>query len=153
MNEGKLKVKQKGKGGWSEIEKLSDPKSNLAVVISERVRDNKPEYTIQFVLETKAATNRFIPWPIEGAENSLKDIMFSLASAAEDCITKRILDTPDPEEEADKPGKKTKLNENRPQQRKGQGGLSTLAKKDAEAKGFERGSQTERKRKKRPGAS
>lgn len=146
-----MSKKGKRKGVWSEVQTFSDPDSNLSVVVSERIR-GKPEHSVQFVHHDKMGPNRYLPVPCPGAKHPFKDIMFSLAQSAEEFIAKREAEwaAKNPEGGKDDKPKSGKPKRER-REHKPQGGLSTLAKRDAEAQGFTRGSQTERKRKK-PGS-
>lgn len=147
--ESKEKQKRKRKGVWSEVQTFTDPDSNLSVIISERIR-GKPQFSVQFVHHDKVGPNKFVPVPCPGAKHSFKDIMFSLAAKAEQFIAEREAKWEKknpPEEQSEK-----KPKQERPKERKPQGGLSMLAKMDAEKKGFKREGQTQRKRKKKTGS-
>jgi len=80
--------KQKRKGSWEEIKTLTDPNSNISVLISERIR-GKPAYSIQVVLVDSMGPNKHIEVPTPGAKHNVEDIVFSLCKAAREFIDER----------------------------------------------------------------
>ena len=145
--------KGKRRGVWSEVKTFEDPDSNLVVIVSERIR-GRHEFSMQFAHRDKMGMNRYIPFPCPGAKHDFKDIMSSLAGAATQFIEEQTAAAAKKSEE-EKKAEKPKDDKKKPRRdqhrvsRKTQGGLSTLAKKDAAEQGIDRGSQTERKKKKK----
>jgi len=78
---------KKRTGSWEQIKVLTDPQSNVSVLISERIR-GKPAYSIQVVHIDSMGPNKHIELPVPG-EHSLADIVFSLCKAADAFIEKR----------------------------------------------------------------
>lgn len=145
--------KKKRKGAvWVEAQTLSHPESGLAVVIKERTR-GPAAFSWQIIhIESDGGRSRYVPANLpglsdlkaeDGTQIQAEDVVFSLVKAARENISERM-------EKAKKTFKDKKDKDKKPRkERKVQGGLSTLAKQDAEAKGHEYKGPSERKKEKR----
>ena len=86
MSDQKQKPKQGSrKGVWEEIQRFEDPDSNVALILSERVR-GKPEISMQIVHIDDMGPNKFVPMDPKGAKTELKHIVYSLVEAAQNAV-------------------------------------------------------------------
>jgi hypothetical protein len=113
------------KNKWKEIDTLVDPKSKIAVRISE----NEGKFNLQITRELdENRLSKFINIPCEGAEHNVEDIVFTLVKMACKKIQKFSQDRQTKEE------RKRKSNHS-DNTRGNVVGLSGLARRDAEAAG------------------
>lgn len=158
---------------WDEVQTLSHPESGLGVVIKERVR-GRSSWSWHLIYTGKdGSVEKFIPGHLpaigdlkteDGAPVQMEDIVFSLVKAARENIDARFKDAKEKTDggkkrdgekrDGEKTSKKPKRDKDRRggddrKERKPQGGLSTLAKKDAQEGGHDYKSPTARKKEKR----
>ena len=145
------------KNEWTEVDTLVDPKSRITLKISER----KGQFTI--LIGREMAPNKmgkFIGVPCAGAEHPVEDIVYSLVKAAREKIEERV--------EQRKQERQEKKDKPKPESKKtyaargstfrgrghdgGKGGLSSLARKDAETGGHDYTGPTKRKKERRKDA-
>ena len=147
------KNKRKRSGVWVEAKTFHEPHSGLAVVVKERIR-GAHSYSLQVIHLDKAGQgNTFLPAlqrPIEELKADdkdvyMEDVVFSLFAAARQWISQQK------KKENPKGDRKPKKDKPRgpKKERKSEGGLSALARKDAQAKGHDYKSPSERKKEKR----
>lgn len=150
---------RKRKGAWAEVKTFSEPNTGLTVVVSERIR-GRPAYSYQVVHVEPAGSNKFIQHPVRNLDKvpvegdqpaKVEDVIKALVKAAREFIEGEI-------------AKNQKLRDSdrskKPRREKGRdrskpaGGLSSLARQDAEAKGVGEPfvGPTQRKKQRRTGA-
>lgn len=138
-------MKDKKKNEWSEVDTLVDPKSKIAVRISELHDDSgrpKGKFTIQLAKElSPGRLGKFIDVPCRGAEHPVADIVYTLVKAATERIDSLIEERKQAKPKKDRPERK--------KEKRRQGGLSALARKDAEAGGHEYVGPTARRKKRK----
>lgn len=146
---------KKRKGVWAEIETFEDPESGLAAIITERVR-GAPAFSFQIVHLDDRGANKFLQVPCTGTVD-IEHVVYSLAKRAREYITEKLEEAkmrPANDDKKGKPKARRGGRRGKPDSdKKPRGGLSTLARADAEAKG--KGSEfvgpTRRRREKKQG--
>lgn len=158
---------KKRKGVWEDIQTFDEPESGLAVIITERTR-GAPAYSFYFVhLDRRGGdltrVNKFIQVPCNG-DTDVEHVLYSLAKRAREFVAEKIVENKAKSEAADKAKADAPKDEKKKGTRRGQrgkkggddrgkpkprGGLSTLARTDAEAGGHEYKGPTRRRREKR----
>lgn len=128
-------------GAWETAEEFIDRDSGLGVVIRKRIR-GRPSYSVSLVHFDERGSNRYIPFPLDGLVRPLHEMTYLLMQKAEAWISEHPLR----EHKRKEKGKRDKDRRDREQ-----GGLSSLAKRDAEKQGKKHVGKTERKRRKKTG--
>jgi len=84
--------KKKRRGTWAEVETIQDPDSNVALILSERIR-GKPEYSMQLGHFDDMGFNKFIPLEPEGAKHPVEWIVKSLVDRAKEIVAQRTAES------------------------------------------------------------
>lgn len=145
--------KPKRKGAWADVEQFEDKQSGLGVIVRKRIR-GRPAYSYSIVHFDDRGPNRYIPEKLDTAR-PVEEVIYLLVQKAIECIHEerkkdRSHDKPRRDKKKGKGKDKRKAND-----RKSDGpggGLSALARADAEARGKQYVGKTERKRKKKQGS-
>lgn len=156
--------KPKRKGVWAEIHTFEHPESGLVCIITERVR-GAVAYSFQIGHTDDKGFNKFIPCPVPGTID-VEHIVKSLAESARTFIEQKIAENVRKKEEQQNEKRKGDDDRKNDGDRKGtrrggrgrgkdkrKGGLSTLAREDAQAGGHDYVGPTKRRKEKRRAAS
>jgi len=149
-------TEQKRKGVWAEVHTIREEHTGLAVVIKERIR-GRPAYSWQIVhVESDGKRNQYLPYPVRGLDKvpvdgdvppKAEDVIKALTAAAEAWIKARMAAA---KPQSDKPRDKGKPRGKRDdKKREAKGGLSSLAKADAEAAGHVHKTKSQKRRERR----
>lgn len=133
---------KKRTGAWVEEEVFEDKDSGLAVVIRKRIR-GRPAYSVSLVHYDEKGPNRYIPFPLRGLNRPLFEVAYLLMKTAEEYMEAHPLHSRRDKRKDKKRGESNGKGKSR------EGGLSALAKADAQEHGHEHVGKTARKRKKK----
>ena len=145
------KQTKKRTGVWDEIETLQDPDSGIAVVITERSR-GAHAYSFQIVhFDGVGRGNKFVPIPCRGAKHDLEHIVYSLVKRACEIVDAKIkeIESGPPKKKDERRESKPNKDEKRDSKPKPRGGLSQLAREDAERGGHHHTGPTARRKQKK----
>jgi len=156
---GKPHEKPKRKGVWSDVETFTDPESGLAVIVTERTR-GAPAYSFQIVAIDDRGVNKFIQVPCSGTVD-VEHVVYSLAKRAREFIAEKMVENKMREEAAKEKAKDKKHEDGSKKTRRGKrgsgtskhGGLSALARADAQVGGHDYVGPTRRRRDKKKAKS
>lgn len=141
----------KRKGAWVDVETFEAPESNLAVIVTERVR-GAPAYSFSLVHFDDRGANKFIQVPCSGTAD-VEHVVYSLVKRAREFITQKLAEDAKPKPPLqNKPKPKAKSKEDKKGTRRGsrgKGGLSTFAQADARAGGHDYVGPTKRRHEKK----
>jgi len=149
--------KQKRQGAWVEKTTFREANTGLSVVVSERIR-GRPAYSIQILHLEEQGGNKHIQLPVRGLDKvpyegdekpQIEDVVKALVKIARDWCDEHPLTEP----KKDKPRRDGKKGGGDKRKREAKGGLSALARKDAEAKGHEYKGPSQKRKEKRKQAT
>lgn len=150
--------KGKRSGVWAEIKTITEEHTKLSVVITERVR-GRPAYSYQLCQRDAQGGNKFIQYPVRGLDKvpyegetppTAGDVIKALIEAAEAHI--KDLEAKQPKKPSKPKGPKGDRKDKPRKERKGPGGLSALAKADAEKAGHEYKSKSQKRKEQKKAA-